>query len=161
MSTELVMSFDNFEILKVDSGYPIHRSWVDDINMLVDQLFEGQDVEESRIDSLDFKDIANQKNKLWLLVSDISTHKIVGMGILFCLDVPGDRLGYFDRFVVLESHRRLGIGKKMMEIFIEYAKKNSIGHFFFLSNPSRVEAHALYKSMEFETYNTTYFYMDL
>ena len=100
-----------------------------------------------------------------LLLKNENTHlfvaeqegNIVGMLSLVVVDIPTGRKAWIEDVVVDEKARGLRIGYALVEKAKEEAKRLGAKKIYLTSNPSRVAAHALYKSCGFEEYDTSVF----
>jgi len=78
--------------------------------------------------------------------------KIVGscyICIIPNLTYNGKSIGYIENVIVDKNYRRKGIGKKIMEMAIEYAKINNCYKVVLQSGIKRVEAHKFYEKIGF------------
>lgn len=63
---------------------------------------------------------------------------------------------YIPELVVLESHRKMGIGKSLIDFCIKVAKKKSCYRIRLESGNKRVTAHKFYQTLGFDQYAKTY-----
>lgn len=104
-----------------------------------------------------------------LLLKSENTHlfvaeregEILGMLSLVVVDIPTGRKAWIEDVVVDEKARGLRIGHALVEKAKESATELGAKRVYLTSNPSRVAAHALYKSCGFEEYNTSVFRMNI
>lgn len=61
-----------------------------------------------------------------------------------------------EEFFVLDEHRRLKIGTKLMEHVIKFTEDNNCRILYLASDKKRTDAHKFYKSMDFEEYGYHY-----
>jgi len=61
----------------------------------------------------------------------------------------GKSIGYIENVITDENHRRKGIGKKLIEMAIEYAKENKCYKVVLQSGIKRTEAHKFYENIGF------------
>lgn len=88
--------------------------------------------------------------------------KVVGFGSLIIHQVPSKGMvARIEDIIVDQSQRGKGFGRKIMEELIKIAKKKKIKSVNLTSNPKRIEARNLYKSMGFELYETGVFKLEL
>lgn len=87
---------------------------------------------------------------------------IVGCATLCVFDSPTGRKASVEDVVVLSSYRGQGLGKRLMEHLIDYAREN-LGDIdlHLTSHPTRVAANALYQSLGFEKRDTNFYRMQL
>ena len=62
----------------------------------------------------------------------------------------GRSIGYIENVITDKEYRRKGIGKKIMENAIKYAKDQNCYKVILQSGINRVEAHAFYESLGFD-----------
>jgi ribosomal protein S18 acetylase RimI-like enzyme len=65
------------------------------------------------------------------------------------LTYNGKSIGYIENVIVDKNYRKRGIGKKIMEMAIEYAKENNCYKVVLQSGKKRVEAHKFYEKIGF------------
>jgi ribosomal protein S18 acetylase RimI-like enzyme len=65
------------------------------------------------------------------------------------LTFNGKSIGYIENVITSEKHRRKGIGKKMIETAIKYAKKENCYKVVLQSGVKRTTAHKFYESLGF------------
>ncbi len=88
--------------------------------------------------------------------------KVVGFGSLIIHQVTyKGMVARIEDIIVDQSQRGKGFGRKIMEELIKIAKKKKIKSVNLTSNPKRIEARNLYKSMGFELYETGVFKLEL
>ncbi len=63
---------------------------------------------------------------------------------------PGNSVGSIEHIVVHSDMRGKGLGRKIMEHLLVEAKKEGLTKLVLTSNPSRIAAHSLYKSLGFK-----------
>jgi GNAT superfamily N-acetyltransferase len=62
----------------------------------------------------------------------------------------GKSIGFIENVITDEKYRKKGIGKKIMEMAIEYAKENNCYKVVLQSGIKRVEAHSFYEKIGFD-----------
>jgi GNAT superfamily N-acetyltransferase len=62
----------------------------------------------------------------------------------------GKSIGYIENVITDKNYRKKGIGKKLMEMAIEYAKENNCYKVLLQSGIKREEAHKFYESLGFD-----------
>jgi glucosamine-phosphate N-acetyltransferase len=88
--------------------------------------------------------------------------KIIGMITLIGYpQLEGNMKIWIEDLVVDKSYRRLGLGRKLMQIAIKEAKKLKAKSIVFTSRASRKGAQRFYKSMGFKTKETNYYRQEL
>jgi GNAT superfamily N-acetyltransferase len=78
--------------------------------------------------------------------------KIIGscyICIIPNLTYNGKSIGYIENVIVDKNYRKKGIGKKIMEMAIKYAKENNCYKVVLQSGIKRVEAHKFYENIGF------------
>lgn len=119
-----------------------------------------------------FKQLTGKKIKLDMksLIEDKNIHclvlehddRVIGFGSLVLHQVPTK--GFVARIedvIIHENHRGKGHGRKITEELVMVARKKKIKLINLTSNPKRVEARNLYKSMGFELLETGVFKLEL
>ena len=61
----------------------------------------------------------------------------------------GQSIGYVENVIIDEKHRKKGIGRKLMEMAINYAKEENCYKVVLQSRMDRKEAHKFYESIGF------------
>ena len=90
------------------------------------------------------------KDNSVLFVIDEAGH-LIAMGQLVVL---GSEDASVENVLVLPSARGMGLGKKIMQYIINYAKQKGIKTLKLTSSKDRVAAHALYKKLGFKIVGT-------
>ena len=97
------------------------RSWMELRKMLWDELSEEEHLRE-------MLDIYKHPDSQLILVADAGEGSIVGFLEAsirpFVEDCLTDHVGYLEGWFVLESHRRSGIGRELVEGAEEWARQN-------------------------------------
>jgi len=78
--------------------------------------------------------------------------KIIGslyICIIINLTYNKKSIGYIENVIVDENYRKKGIGKKLMEMAIEYAKEKNCYKVVLQSGMKRTEAHKFYENIGF------------
>ena len=99
-------------------------------------------------------------NKIWDKIENSNikyflakdNNKIIGscyICIIPNLTYNGKSIGYIENVIVNKNYRKLGIGKKIMEMVIEYAKENNCYKVVLQSGIKRIEAHKFYEKIGF------------
>jgi len=99
-------------------------------------------------------------NKIWNKIENNNikyflakdNNKIIGscyICIIPNLTNNGKSIGYIENVIVDKDYRKKGIGKKIMEMAIEYAKANNCYKVVLQSGIKRVEAHKFYEKIGF------------
>jgi GNAT superfamily N-acetyltransferase len=65
------------------------------------------------------------------------------------LTFNGKSIGYLENVITDEKYRRRGIGKKIIEMAVQYAKENNCYKVVLQSGIGRSDAHAFYKAIGF------------
>jgi len=89
-------------------------------------------------------------NGQYFLIGAKSDNKLLGslMGIK-CYDLVGECFPFMvvENVIVSESHRGMGIGRKLFERIEEIATENDCSYIFFVSSDYREGAHKFYESI--------------
>ncbi|MBT3382377.1 MAG: GNAT family N-acetyltransferase [Prolixibacteraceae bacterium] len=116
-------------------------------NELIPQLNE-----ESKTPSKDYLDeIINSKNSYIFLAEE---EKIVGTLTLIINQMPSGKKAWIEDVVVNSKMRGRGIGEKLIEFAVEFAKKHEISKIDLSSKPERIAANNLYKKLGFKQRET-------
>lgn len=87
---------------------------------------------------------------------------IIGSATLCVSDLPTGRIASVEAVVVKSQYRGQGLGKMLMEHVIEYARREFPGIAIHLtSNPNRVAANEMYKSIGFQKVDTNVYRMEV
>ena len=132
-------TFDNETVQQVDGL----------LHMLSPQ---SQPVESSRLRSL----IEEERLHLFLCRDDNAD--IIGMLTLTCCPTLARDKYWIEDVIVNETFRGQGAGRALLRAAVGYARQELKASCIYLtSNPSRVQARALYRSEGFEEYETGVF----
>lgn len=96
-----------------------------------------------------------------LLVRDRDANRIAGTCCLVSYTTLIRRHARVEDVVVDADYRGQGIARKMVEMLLAKAKELGVDKVELTSNPSRVEANALYKSMGFQQVETNVYRYNL
>lgn len=97
----------------------------------------------------------------FMFVARNAKNEIVGMTTLIIYRKPTGLVGLVEDVIVTEKCRGMGAGRKLMKLLIEVATHRQVESLELTSNPRRIAARALYKSLGFEARDTTCFELDL
>lgn len=89
-----------------------------------------------------------------------SGSEVVGMFSLCTYSSPSMRKVWLEDVVVDSASRGRGIGRAMVAYAINFARQLAPCCLMLTSNPQRIEANALYRSMGFEVKQTNVYKMD-
>jgi GNAT superfamily N-acetyltransferase len=103
----------------------------------------------------------DQANKIWDKIETQETKYFVGkidgtiiascyISILPNLTCNGKSIGFIENVIVDENQRGNGIGKRIIEMAIEYAKKQNCYKVVLQSGIKRTAAHRFYEAMGFD-----------
>ncbi len=130
---------------------------IGDINVLLSQLRRTpgtwQGTEE------DLQSTAADTHTIFVVARD--EEKVVGMGMVFMTPRFGEKLGFVENIVVLDSYRGKGLGRKIMEVLIAESKKAGVTRLDLTSNSERVPANELYKKLGFVLKETNAYLLKL
>jgi ribosomal protein S18 acetylase RimI-like enzyme len=93
--------------------------------------------------------IENCNIKYFLAKDDNKTVASCYICIIPNLAFNGRSIGFIEHVIVDKNYRRKSIGKKIMEMAIEYAKNNNCYKVVLQSGKKRNEAHKLYEKLGF------------
>lgn len=129
------------------------KSALADINSIFKQL----DPNSPKITQKALADTASHSYLILAKAGD----KIIGTGTLCILYTPKLKLGHLEQVVVDEQYRGQGIGRKISQLLIAQGKKLKLANLALTSNPKRLAANNLYKSLGFELWETNAYRMRL
>lgn len=113
---------------------------------------QTQPVESSRLRSL------IEEERLHLFVCRDDNAGIIGMLTLTCCPTLARDKYWIEDVIVDEAFRGQGAGRALLRAAVGYARQELKASCIYLtSNPSRVQARALYRSEGFEEYETGVF----
>ena len=101
------------------------------------------------------------KDKSAALVMARDRKKIIGMGTIVFLAVPGGFHARLEDVVIDEQYRGKGLGRALTKKLIAIARGKKAEYVELTSRPSRVAANALYQKMGFEKKETNVYRMFL
>jgi len=129
-----------------------NKNDIADILELYKQLIETADF-SANIDlehaNKTWEEIENNNIKYFLAEDN---GKIIGLCyicIIPNLTYNGKPIGYIENVIVDKNYRKKGIGRKIMEMAIEYAKENNCYKAVLQSGAKRTEAHKFYEKIGF------------
>lgn len=98
-----------------------------------------------------------------ILVARDENKKLIGMVTVAVYRIPYLWKAYLDDLIVDETYRGKGIGTKLLEAAVEFARNKGAAYIDFTSHPSRVKANELYERLGFKkkesnTYRLAYDY---
>lgn len=124
-----------------------------DINELLPQLHTSTaNPNDSLGAQADLDTIATDKNVIFVVAKDDS--KVIGMATGYLIVKFGKKIGYIEEVVVSEAYRGQGIGRRLLELIIEEAKKAQVRQLYLTSRAGRTEANSLYQKLGFEKRET-------
>lgn len=97
----------------------------------------------------------------FLFVAWDTEKNVVGMTMLVHYHKPTGHVGIIEDVIVDQAHRRQGIGRALVQHAIDTGRGCGLKHIELTSNPSRVEARALYTSLGFKERDTGCFRLKL
>lgn len=96
-----------------------------------------------------------------LFVVKASGDKIIGTLTLVVFTIPTSRKAYIEDVVLDASCQGKGIGRKLMEEAIRFAKEKGVSRIELTSSPSRIAANKLYQSLGFKVRDTNFYRLQL
>lgn len=123
----------------------------------------------SLVEQLDAQYQSLTEEELRSILSSETTHlflarkgqKIVGMITLVVFRIPYKKKGFLEDLVVDVAHRRQGIGEKLLQFAITWAKELGVHSLALTSRPSREGANNLYEKVGFEKRDTNVYQVPL
>lgn len=93
----------------------------------------------------------SEEHRYAVVFANVSSSKIIGLAYLVKIETPKSMvIGTVHNVIVNESFRGQGLGRKLMELVIEYSRNNNFDCLELTSRPFRIAANALYKKIGFE-----------
>ncbi|MFA6505042.1 MAG: GNAT family N-acetyltransferase [Treponemataceae bacterium] len=89
----------------------------------------------------------NQSIKYFIAVDGSDVVATCFIAVLPNLTRSGRPIGFIENVVTDAGHRKLGIGKKVMEMAIDYARRNNCYKAILQSGNKRTEAHRFYEAI--------------
>ena len=143
-----MLSNDSIKIVKADAFSP---STLNQISQLLPQLTSHN----INLTDNDLSQIIDSDNTIPLLAVDAdSENAIAGMLCIVLYRIPTGLNARIEDFIVDKTKRGKGIGEKLLEYAINYAKESGVSKIELTSNPNRVEANNLYQKLNFEHIHT-------
>jgi len=87
--------------------------------------------------------------------------RAVGMATLVVYRQTTALSGRVEDVIVTADYRGRGVGRLLMDALIKAARTRRLDHLNLTSNPRRIAAHGLYRSLGFQTRDTTVFRLTL
>lgn len=106
----------------------------------------------------DLQEIINSENTILFIAED---SEIIGMLTLVINRIPTGQKAWIEDVVVNQNNRGKGIGQKLIEHAINYAKNNGITKVNLTSSPERIEANKLYLKMGFQVRTTNVYLKEI
>jgi len=124
-----------------------------DINELLPQLHTSTaNAGDPIATQADLDTISSDKDVIFAVARDSS--KVIGMAAGYVIVKFGKKIGYIEEVVVSEAYRGQGIGRKLLELIIEEAKKAKVRQLYLTSREGRTAANSLYQKLGFEKRET-------
>ncbi len=124
-----------------------------DINELLPQLHTATaNAGDPVATQADLDVITSDKDIIFAVARDGS--KAIGMAAGYVIVKFGKKIGYIEEVVVSEAYRGQGIGRKLLELIIEEAKKANVRQLYLTSREGRTAANSLYQKLGFEKRET-------
>ena len=148
------MSEDVVEIVEVTeaSSTPVNA-----IQDLLSQLSSSP----VNFETADLDEILSSENTHLLIARDVSLrNRIVVMLCLVVYRTASAFVARVEDVVVLSDNRGRGIGRRLMDFAVEYARGLGVNRIDLTSHPGREAANHLYASMGFEKRNTNVYRLE-
>ncbi|MSU73876.1 GNAT family N-acetyltransferase [Candidatus Kaiserbacteria bacterium] len=100
----------------------------------------------------DLDTITSDKDIIFVVAKDEA--KVIGMAAGYLIVKFGKKIGYIEEVVVSEAYRGQGIGRKLLELIIEEARKARTKQLYLTSRDGRAAANSLYQKLGFEKRET-------
>lgn len=104
-----------------------------------------------------FRQILESDNSHLFLI--FSGNNMAGMLTLAIYKSPTGSKGWIEDVVISDKYKGLGLGRKIVQHAIDYAKTSGIELMMLTSNPTRIAANKLYHSIGFEQKETNVYKM--
>lgn len=122
---------------------------LENFNRLLSQL----DSNIPKLEELYVREVLQTANTC-IFVARKNNGVVVGMLTLIMFKALSSRRATMEDLVVDKDYRRQGLGTKLLETAISFARKKDIAYIDFTSRPSRIEANSLYLSLGFKKRDT-------
>lgn len=140
--------------MKINQCKEISNEVLQALEKLIPQLND-----ECEIPSKEFlEQIIHSGNSFLFLAED---EGIIGSLTLILNQVPTGKKAWIEDVVVDEKMRGKGIGKKLIEFAVEFAKNKGILKVDLTSRPERVSANELYKKLGFKRRDTNVYRLEI
>ncbi|MEP1488524.1 MAG: GNAT family N-acetyltransferase [Algibacter sp.] len=114
--------------------------------------------QNKKINCNNIKEIISDNNShLFFAIHDES--KYMGMITVGFYISPTGKKSWIEDVVVVDEYRRNGIGNKLMEFAIQFAKEQKAATLMLTSNPTRIAANLLYQKLDFQQKETNVYLM--
>ena len=107
----------------------------------------------------DIEEIIHSGNSLIFVAEE--NGKIIGTLTLIRYRIPSGMKTWIEDVVVDKNMRGKGIGKRLTQSAIDWAKKNNIEKIDLTSSPFRIEANELYQKIGFRKRDTNVYRLDV
>lgn len=139
--------------MQIEELQSLTASQIGELQGLMKQLAPDREVSAERLQ----KTVVSSGTHFFVLMEE---EHIIGCVSLCVFESPTGRKASVEDVVVSESYRGQKLGKRLMEHIIGYAKKELAPiELHLTSNPKRVSANALYKSVGFVQRETNVYRM--
>lgn len=146
----------NSESLIIEELSVLSDSQVADLQVMMQELTPN-----SCVDAQMLRHVAEQPTSHLFAMKE-TDGKIIGTATLCVFDSPTGRKAHVEDVVVLSDYRGQGLGRRLMEHLIDYARRELVTVDMYLtSKPSRVAANALYRALGFMPKETNVYKMKL
>lgn len=100
------------------------------------------------------REVLESPSVLVFVARDINNGTIIAMATLVIFHVLSGKRATIEDFVVDQAYRGRGIGRKLLQIILETARKEGISHLDLTSRSFRIAANNLYLSLGFKKRDT-------
>lgn len=141
--------------LRIRKLFALSQNIYQQIAALLPELSENIEIQPY----LYFDDIINSTGTHIFCAFD--KYQLIGTATLVVYKIPSGIGALIEDFVVNEKYRGLGVGKKIIQHLIEYCGEKGIKYIHLTSNPQRIAANKLYRSLGFKQKETGLYYLEI
>jgi len=117
------------------------------------ELYKQLHPEENPIDinkaNIIWENIENNNIKYFIAIDKENIISTCYLAIIPNLTRNGRSIGFIENVITNDKYRKMGIGKKIIKMAVEYGKQNNCYTIILKSNVKRTEAHKFYEKCGF------------
>ena len=132
----------------------------EEIYLFVSKLINQLTVRQNVFSRETFNEILKMPN-VHLFVMQDDNEILVGTTTVGIYSTPTGKKAWIEDVVIDETARGKGYGKKIVEHVINFVRNLGVNKLSLTSNPSRIAANNLYKTLGFEKYETNVYKMKI